>query len=143
MIQIHYLYKAPWIIPFTKTELHPLLETMLEAALRSHIGRLTSEIELYLVDDNTIRELNLRHLHAFGPTNILSFPGGEGLSSVLVLSLDTFARECHLYGQRPKSYFLTLLAHGMAHLAELDHGLQHDKIQSLCLHSINASFTDT
>jgi len=44
----------------------------------------------------------------------------------LVLSLDTWRRECLLYGQKPVEHALRLLAHGLGHLAGYDHGPEMD-----------------
>ncbi|WP_353118109.1 rRNA maturation RNase YbeY [Nitratidesulfovibrio sp.] len=44
----------------------------------------------------------------------------------LVLSLDTWQRECLLYGQEPVEHALRLLAHGLGHLAGYDHGPEMD-----------------
>ncbi|MGJ3522248.1 rRNA maturation RNase YbeY [Nitratidesulfovibrio sp. D1] len=44
----------------------------------------------------------------------------------LVLSLDTWGRECLLYGQEPVEHALRLLAHGLGHLAGYDHGPDMD-----------------
>lgn len=45
----------------------------------------------------------------------------------LVLSLDTWQRECLLYGQEPVEHALRLLAHGLGHLAGYDHGPEMDE----------------
>lgn len=45
----------------------------------------------------------------------------------LVLSLDTWRRECLLYGQEPVEHALRLLAHGLGHLAGYDHGPEMDE----------------
>ncbi|MDR3042771.1 MAG: rRNA maturation RNase YbeY [Desulfovibrio sp.] len=45
----------------------------------------------------------------------------------LVLSLDTWRRECRLYGQEPVEHALRLLAHGLGHLAGYDHGPKMDE----------------
>lgn len=54
--------------------------------------------------------------------------GANGGAS-LVLSLDTFERECLLYGQDAAEHLLRLLAHGMAHVGGLDHGPAMDAAQ--------------
>ena len=59
-------------------------------------------------------------------------PGGEDLPGILLLSLDTLARECLLYGQEPAEHALRLLAHGMGHLAGLDHGPAMDRVCAAC-----------
>lgn len=81
-----------------------------------------AHIEVYIVRDAAQAHAHLRHLHCFGPTNILSFAGGKDMPASLVLSADTFRRECLLYGQPPSEYLVRLLAHGLAHTLGFDHG---------------------
>lgn len=88
--------------------------------------------ELHLMDDAAVSALNEEYMGARGPTNVLSFPGGNGMAGSLFLSLDTFTRECVLYGQRPEVHFLRLLSHGMAHLAGLDHGPEMKIVEKKC-----------
>ena len=61
-------------------------------------------------------------------------PGVE-LPGELLLSLDTWERECRLYRQPPLSHLLRLLAHGMAHMTGLDHGPEMAALEQLCLQS--------
>ena len=70
-------------------------------------------------------------MNAFGPTNILSFPGGIDLPGTLLLSIDTLYRECLIYSQTVQEHCLRLIAHGMAHLAQLDHGIEHDALSTI------------
>ncbi|MBG3878715.1 rRNA maturation RNase YbeY [Desulfovibrio oxamicus] len=51
----------------------------------------------------------------------------------LVLSLDTWRRECLLYGQEPVEHALRLLAHGLGHLAGYDHGPEMDAFTDAAL----------
>lgn len=118
---------SAWILPFSLMDLRHVLLAMMRVA------DFLETVELHLVDDAAIAELNGRHMGAFGPTNVLSFPGCEGMPGSLFLSLDTFARECILYGQRPEIHLLRLLAHGLGHLSGLDHGDEMDKVENSCL----------
>ena len=86
------------------------------------LGRPLAGVELYLITDAAMARANARHMDCAGPTNVLSFPGAAGMPGTLLLSLDTLERECLLYGQEPREHLLRLLAHGMGHLAGLDHG---------------------
>lgn len=90
---------------------------------------------LHLVHDSAMIELNRRALGVVGPTNILSFPGGDDLPSELVLSVDTWRRESHIYGQDGREYFIFLMAHGLAHLAGLEHGREHSQLSSQLAHA--------
>lgn len=108
---------------------------MQDTANRLRLGTPINDIELSLVSDGQIAAINERALGCKGPTNILSFPGGSDFCGSLVLSLDTYDRECLLYGQDRTMYCIHLLAHGIAHLTELDHGLLHDQIHDACVAS--------
>lgn len=57
----------------------------------------------------------------------------------LVLSLDTWRRECLLYGQEPVEHALRLLAHGLGHLAGYDHGPEMDDFTEAALEAALAS----
>lgn len=97
-------------------------------AAAADIGRPLAGVELHLLTDSAMAEVNAAHLSCPGPTNVLSFPGGPGMAGTLLLSLDTLERECLFYGQAPREHLLRLLAHGMAHLAGLDHGPEMDAL---------------
>ncbi len=142
-----------WMLPLAPGELRAVFAAMLDAT-----GLAGCTVELDLVGDDEIARLNAAHLGCTGPTNILSFPAGDGAPlpppmqppmspedfaydapddagesegspchlGWLVLSLDTWRRECLLYGQEPVEHALRLLAHGLGHLAGYDHGPDMD-----------------
>ena len=120
-----------WLLPLNRRELALALRIMLRALAAAESGAPDS-VELHLVDDAAVSAANrrFRPLHKF--TNVLSFPGGEDLPGILLLSLDTLMRECLLYGQEPAGHALRLLAHGMGHLAGLDHGPAMDRACAAC-----------
>ena len=90
-------------------------------------------VELYFIDDLKISHFNIKLFNCQGPTNILSFPAAEGLSAVLLLSLNTFKREYRLYDQAPVFYLYFLLTHGISHLSGLEHGDAFSHFQNQCL----------
>ena len=96
------------------------------------LGQPIYGVDLYLIDDAEMQRANLEYMGCAGVTNILSFPGGDGLSGSLLVSLDTLGRECVFYGQPLAIYWIRLLAHGIAHLAQLEHGDEHDLISQSC-----------
>lgn len=112
----------------------------------SAAGRPLQAVELYLIDDAAMAVANARHMGCSGPTNVLSFPGAAGpaqepgvagaagsrMAGTLLLSLDTLERECLFYGQEPAGHLLRLLAHGMGHLAGLDHGPEMEALCAAC-----------
>lgn len=92
------------------------------------------ELSLRIVDDREMAELNATFMGCLGPTNVLSFPGGEeGRLGDLVLSADTLVRETRLYNQDPREYTVRLLAHGMLHLMGHDHGPHMDDLTDLAV----------
>lgn len=102
----------------------------LAAMRRAAFPEVLPAVELVITGDGEIALANARLLGCTGPTNILSFPsGGEGTSSLL-LSAVTLERECVLYGQETSTHARRLLAHGMGHLAGLDHGPAMDEFCS-------------
>lgn len=120
-------YRAPWLAPLGRGTICDALGRMQKAA---GLGQLL--IELYLVDDGHIAALNRQFLGCVGPTNIITFPASRGLAGSLFLSLDTFARECRLYGQKGAEHFLRLLAHGFGHLKGLEHGPRLERVERHC-----------
>ncbi len=113
--------------PLTRRELTRLVADILGA-----LGLRGSQLSLTLVDDAEIAGINLEFLGGDGPTNILSFPEPNSAHpawlGALVLSVDTLARECFLYGQQPERHLARLLAHGILHLAGFDHGPEMDEL---------------
>lgn len=116
----------------SRRELAALLGRILEALDLSAAG-----LSLSLMDDRGVAGLNERFLGCEGPTNILSFPAGQGAGAdhlgELFLSVDTFERECFLYGQEPREHLARLLAHGVLHLAGHDHGPVMDELTDLAV----------
>lgn len=113
--------------PLSRLELAELGRILLDSLdLAEHA------VTVRLVDDREIAWLNREFLHCVGPTNILSFPVGEGedlpdddgdnFLGELALSVDALSRETALYGQPPVAHLARLLAHGILHLAGYDHG---------------------
>ncbi len=94
-------------------------------------------LEIIICDDKESRLLNLKHLKANSPTNVLSFPSQifslaslQGLNEFiedtflgsLAISIDTLEREAFLYHQDTIEYSQSLILHGFAHLIGYDHG---------------------
>lgn len=122
------------MLPATPVRLKELLDRLLYLA-RS-LGADIKDVELHIVNDAQIAALNQKFMKRAGPTNILSFPGGADMPGQLVLSLDSLARECKLYGQCRRTHLFNLLVHGIAHLAGFEHGPDMEeftnKLSSLC-----------
>lgn len=119
-------------LPLSRRELGPLVERALEA-----MGLAGATFELSLVGDAEIESLNRSFLGLPGPTNVLSFPSGEGADYLgeMAIGVETAAREAFLYGQDPAGHFLRLLCHGLAHLAGFEHGEAMDALAEAALES--------
>ncbi len=124
-MKIYFHYKKI-LFPIFSDEIVEMLIKVLRIIKKLDIP--VFDIEFHFVSDSQIAWLNKRYLKRTGPTNILSFPGGEDSPGSLVLSIDSFNRECKLYDQDEYEYFLFLLLHGCGHLAGLDHGTEMDAL---------------
>ena len=115
--------------------LPPLDRPQLRIALTAMCRKLNLDglpPELRLCSDATIERYNREFLGGTGPTNILSFPSDNPtLPGLLLLSCPTCRREAMLYGQDIFEHCLRLLAHGLAHLADMDHGPEMDMNSAL------------
>lgn len=114
------------MLPCERRELEPLLLAMCRHAgvLREQglLPQVPKSVILALVTDREIAALNREAMGVPGPTNILSFPDGEGGTAELALDVAQLVREAMLYGQTPREHLVRLLAHGLAHVCGLDHG---------------------
>lgn len=94
------------------------------------IGRADAELAVSLVDDDAIRDLNLRYRGKDGPTDVLSFAQSEGeplacaepdsLGDV-VISVETARRQAEQGGWTLDEELHRLLIHGVLHLVGHDH----------------------
>ncbi len=118
--------------PLSGPELMEIFE-----GLAAAFGLNAWELSLRIVDDGEMAELNDRFMGCLGPTNVLSFPGGDGdWLGDLVLSVDTLVRESRIYNQDPYEYAVRLLAHGLLHLMGHDHGPEMEALTELAVDSI-------
>ena len=102
----------------------PLARRAARVALRG-TGATAGTITVLLADDRALRRLNGAHRGVDKPTNVLSFPGGEGAPARhlgdIALALGTVRREAEAAGKRLAAHFAHLVAHGTLHLAGHDH----------------------
>jgi probable rRNA maturation factor len=105
-------------LPASRRELAELVATVALV-----LGLEEQAFELLVTGDAEIARLNSAYLGCTGPTNVLSFPDEEGdRLGELAISADAVVREATLYGQDPLEHFARLMAHGLLHLAGMDHG---------------------
>lgn len=115
-----------WLLPVGT---HELLELVRGLHATASQLRPMPCVELLLVRDAEMTTYNAQFMDCVGPTNILSFPEAPDTPEApasLLLSVDTLRREACLYGESPHQYLLRLLAHGLGHVAGLDHGPDMD-----------------
>ena len=83
----------------------------------------SAAISLAVVDDETIHELNRRHLAHDYPTDVLSFvleDDGDHLEGEVILSADTAATIAAELGHSAAAEQLLYVIHGMLHLVGYD-----------------------
>lgn len=95
-------------------------------------------IAMLLADDARIAGLNAAFRNKPGPTNILSFPGGEEPESGdfgplhlgdLALARETVFRECEEQGKSGADHVLHLVVHGVLHLLGYDHADERSALE--------------
>jgi probable rRNA maturation factor len=83
----------------------------------------SAAISLAIVDDDTIHQLNRRHLDHDWPTDVLSFvleDDGDHLEGEVILSADTAATAADELGNSAAEEQLLYVIHGMLHLVGYD-----------------------
>jgi probable rRNA maturation factor len=105
---------------------HPIDEARLTeaaSAILQDSAYLSAAISLAVVDDETIHELNRRHLEHDWPTDVLSFvleDNGDHLEGEVILSADTAAAAANEHGHSAAEEQLLYVIHGMLHLVGYD-----------------------
>jgi len=94
------------------------------AALRSFAGD-ASGVTLRIVGEREGRRLNLHYRKKNRPTNVLSFPYGNGTGDV-VLCHPVIAREARAQGKSIAAHYAHLVVHGILHLRGYDHEKKRD-----------------
>lgn len=103
------------------------------------------EVSLCLVDDPQMRELNYLYRRRHSPTDVLSFPQGEGVPREsrketrealdrgeeitlgdIVISLDRAGVQAREGGRSPAQEVYRLFIHGLLHLAGYTHQREED-----------------
>jgi probable rRNA maturation factor len=93
------------------------------AAVLQDSGCLSATISLAVIDDETMHELNRRHLDHDYPTDVLSFvleDDGDHLEGEVILSADTAASLATQLGHSAAEEQLLYVIHGMLHLVGYD-----------------------
>lgn len=105
-----------------KQYLQPILDkTLTLTGTKSEV-----EVNVVLVDDDTIHNYNKSFRSIDRPTDVLSFPDGtleEGVLMMgdIIISVEAIRRQAQDYGHSLKREFCFLVAHGYLHLLGYDH----------------------
>ncbi len=109
-----------------------------------------AEVNLLLVDNETIHEINLEQRQIDRPTDVLSFPmiqyeqagdfshieemednfhpeTGECLLGDIVISVEKVLEQAASYGHTPKREYAFLITHSMFHLFGYDHMTEEEE----------------
>lgn len=93
----------------------------------------SAEVDVSIVDDKSIKEINLQHRNINSSTDVLSFPLGENgeydinpatgavMLGDIVISSETSVRQADLYGHGLEREIAFLTVHSMLHLLGYDH----------------------
>lgn len=74
-----------------------------------------------LTDDRQLRRLNRQFLGRDYPTDVLSFPAGNGSLGDIAISVDRARRQAAEFGHSLEEEIAILMLHGVLHLAGMDH----------------------
>jgi probable rRNA maturation factor len=120
MIEVLNLQSRYWI---DKRKFSGLLARLLQ---RYKLG--DAEITLAFVNTRTIARLNRRFMKRDGPTDVLSFPGGEKFGEGrpylgdIVISVPQAFKQSFAEAHGLETELLDLTVHGFLHLVHFDHG---------------------
>lgn len=95
--------------------------------VHSASGRRGGSVALLLTNDEKVAALNKQFRGKTGPTNVLSFPGGdaEHLGDI-ALALETCETEANSKGVAFENHVAHLIVHGLLHLNGHDHENDND-----------------
>ncbi|MFA5957544.1 rRNA maturation RNase YbeY [Hyphomicrobium sp.] len=107
-----------------------LIETAARAAVSAADGPVTGFVSVALSSDATVSDLNGRFRGKPKPTNVLSFPAGdgapEGQIGDIILGLETVQREAVEQSIPVEHHVQHLVVHGVLHLLGYDHDTATD-----------------
>jgi probable rRNA maturation factor len=96
--------------------------------------KVSKDIELLLVDNNTIRSINKEHRGKDKATDVLSFPledvGNAPLGSI-VISTEKVSEVSRLLGHSFEDELTLLFTHGLLHLLGYDHECDNGEMREL------------
>ena len=95
-------------------------------ALEKIVNSLTKkDLELIIVDNQTIKEINLEHRKKDEATDVLSFPVDGDFEHLplgtIIISIDFVKEKAKEYGHNEEDELNLLFIHGLLHLLGYDH----------------------
>lgn len=109
--------------PYTKTVQVILENALADSKLKNSKRQL--EIAVVLADDAFMKNLNSQYRGKNKPTNVLSFPDSDFITSHnlgdIVLALETIEKEAREQKKTFRNHTAHLLTHGFLHLLGYDH----------------------
>ena len=79
------------------------------------------EVEVSLVDDETIAEMHLQFMNIPGPTDVITFAHGE-----IHISVETAKRQSEEYANDFERELMLYVVHGLLHLAGYDDATERE-----------------
>jgi probable rRNA maturation factor len=94
---------------------------------------LRGEVNVLVAGNREIRDLNRRYRSKDQPTDVLSFPAGngQGFAGDIAISADEVARSARQFGHSSVEELKILMLHGVLHLAGYDHERDHGRMARL------------
>lgn len=106
-------------------DLDHLIETAARSAVAAAEGEIPGFVSVALSSDTIVTDLNGRFRGKPKPTNVLSFPSGDGAPDGqigdIILGLETVQREALEQGIPIEHHVQHLVVHGVLHLLGYDH----------------------
>ncbi len=107
------------------TGLEGLIETAARTAVAAADGPASGFVSVALSSDATVADLNGRFRGKAKPTNVLSFPSGDGGPAGqigdIILAIETVEREASEQAIPVEHHVQHLVVHGVLHLLGYDH----------------------
>ncbi|HEX2761545.1 MAG TPA: rRNA maturation RNase YbeY [Rhizomicrobium sp.] len=88
--------------------------------------KLKDGFTILLADDKKLRALNHDFRGKDKPTNVLSFPGGDGYAGDIAIAYGVTRQEAEETGKSFADHATHLVVHGVLHLAGYDHERPRD-----------------
>lgn len=112
------------------------LSEALKCGSESSVLQDIDEVEVSLVDDETIADMHLQFMNIPGPTDVITFAHGE-----IHISVETAERQSKEYANDFERELMLYIVHGLLHLAGFDDATEResdamDELQSAILSKV-------